>query len=120
VDRSGIAIAAAQDANRTHVESGRARFVKAALADASLQQRFDKVFAINVNVFWLGPEKELAVIRRLLASGGRLYLFYEPPSSLQLERAVEGCSRHLENGGFNVERVLRNDGLMGLVSRAAS
>jgi ubiquinone/menaquinone biosynthesis C-methylase UbiE len=120
LDRSATAIAASQDANRTHIESGKARFIKAALADAKLTDRFHKIFAINVNVFWLGPEKELAVMRRLLAPKGRLYLFYEPPSWLQLKSAAKRCSRHLEEGGFNVERVLRDGGLLGLVSRRSS
>jgi SAM-dependent methyltransferase len=118
LDRSGIAVGASQEANRTHVESGTARFVKSALADAKLDGRFDKIFAINVNVFWLGPEKELAVIRRLLTPGGHVYLFYEPPAWCQIPGAAKRCCRHLEAGGFRVERVLRDQGLYGIVGRA--
>jgi SAM-dependent methyltransferase len=118
LDRSGIAVSASQEANRTHVESGKARFVKGALADAKLDGRFDKIFAINVNVFWLGPEKELAVVRRLLAPKGNLYLFYEPPSWCQIPGAAKRCYRNLEEGGFRVERVLRDQGLYGIVGRA--
>ena len=109
IDRSAKAVAAAEQRNRRHVESGKARFVNAALAGAELDERFDKVFAVNVNLFWLGPEKELAVIRRLLAPGGRLYLCYEPPSATQLERALEGCRAFLQEGGFTVVDVLYAD-----------
>lgn len=109
VDRSAKALAAAASRTRRHVETGRARFVQAALADAELDERFDKVFAVNVNVFWLAPEKELAAIRGLLASGGRLYLFYEPPSAAQLERAEQGCRAFLQKGGFSVVDVLHVD-----------
>lgn len=107
LDRSVKAIAAAESANRPHLEAGRARLVHAALAESEIDERFDKVFAVNVNVFWLGPKKELAVIGQLLAPGGRLYLFYEPPSAAQLERALESCRSFLEEGRFAVVEVLR-------------
>lgn len=109
VDRSAKAIAAAASRTRRHVETGQARYIHAALADAMLDEHFDKVFAVNVNVFWLAPEKELAVIRTLLAPQGRLYLFYEPPSAGQLERAEEGCRAFLQKGGFSVVDVLYTD-----------
>jgi len=69
IDRSPIAMAAAKSRNRSHLHSGKARRLNVALADAVLDERFDTVFAVNVNVFWLGPEKELAVIRQVLALG---------------------------------------------------
>ncbi|WP_435590526.1 class I SAM-dependent methyltransferase [Nocardia sp. bgisy118] len=38
---------------------------------------FDKILAVNVNVFWTKrPTAELAVIEKLLVSGGGLYLCY--------------------------------------------
>ena len=70
-----------------------------------LEERFDKIFAVNVNVFWLKPEKELAVIRNLLAPGGRLYLFYEPPFKAQGARAEAECRRNLTANRFEVEEV---------------
>ncbi len=107
IDRSAAAVAAAEVRNRAHVRSGRVRLLRAALADADLDERFDRVFAVNVNVFWLNPARELAAVRRLLAPGGRLYLFYEPPSRAQLERAAEACAAFLREHGFAVERTLR-------------
>jgi SAM-dependent methyltransferase len=107
IDRSALAIAAAEERNRDHVRAGRATLIQAALADASFDGRFDKVFAVNVNVFWLGPRRELEVIRRVLAPDGALYLFYEPPSAAQLERAADACTAYLQEGGFTVRRVLR-------------
>jgi cyclopropane fatty-acyl-phospholipid synthase-like methyltransferase len=109
IDRSATAIAAAEARNCEHVRSGKARFARTALADADLDGRFDKVFAVNVNEFWLNPAKELAVVHGLLAPRGRLYLFYEPPSAGQLERAARACAEHLREAGFRVERLLRAD-----------
>lgn len=107
VDRSPAAIAAAEARNLAHVRSGRVRLVTTALAEVSLDERFDRVFAVNVNAFWLGPARELAAVRRVLAPGGRLYLFYEPPSPAQLERAAEACTAFLLEHHFTVERELR-------------
>lgn len=107
IDRSPSAVAAAEARNEAHIAAGRVRLLHAALADAPLGERFDRVFAVNVNVFWLGPAKELAAIRRVLAPGGRLYLFYEPPSAAQLERAAEACAAFLREHGFAVEQTLR-------------
>jgi SAM-dependent methyltransferase len=107
IDRSPAAIAAAEARNLAHVRSGRVRLVCAALADVSLDGRFDRVFAVNVNAFWLAPARELAAVRRALAPGGRLYLFYEPPSPARLERAAEACTAFLRANGFTVERELR-------------
>ena len=107
IDRSPAAIAAAEARNEAHVRSGRARLLNTPRAEADFDERFDRVFAVNVNAFWLGPAKELAVIRRALAPGGRLYLFYEPPSPAQLERAAEACGAFLREHGFTAEQVLR-------------
>ena len=107
IDRSPAAIAAAEARNLAHVRSGRVRLVCAALADASPDERFYRVLAVNVNAFWLSPARELAAVRRVLAPGGRLYLFYEPPSPAQLERAAEACTAFLRENGFTVEQVIR-------------
>ena len=109
IDRSAVAIAAAEERNREHVRAGRATFVQAALADAKLDGPFDRVFAVNVNVFWLGPRRELELIRHVLSPDGALYLFYEPPSAAQLGRALDACSIYLQEGGFEVRSVLRGE-----------
>lgn len=107
IDRSAKAIAAAERRNSRHLQSGRVRLVHTALTDASFAgQVFDKVFAVNVNVFWLAPARELRLIRGLLAPAGRLLLFYTLPSHAQVTRVVEACTRFLEAEGFVVHDVL--------------
>jgi SAM-dependent methyltransferase len=113
IDRSAKAITAAERRNSRHLQSGRARLLHTTLADASLGgQLFDKIFAVNVNVFWLGPARELQVVRSLLAPRGRLYLFYEPPSPAQVTRVIDACTRFLQEEDFLVTDVLgREPGL---------
>lgn len=124
IDRSAVAIAAAKTTLRAHLRTGRARLRTVALADAAPDQRFDKIFAINVNVFWLTPAKELRVIRNALTRGGRLYLFYEPPADAQTDRIAEACAAHLRANGFSLletKRVQFAKGLgLCLVAKPAS
>ena len=109
VDRSAIALAAAQTRLNEPLQGGKARLFRAALAQLELHETFDKIFAINVNIFWTHPTRELAIIRRALAPGGRLYLFYEPPSSLQAERLRLACRAGLEEAGYEIIAVLAAD-----------
>lgn len=107
IDRSATAISAARSRNRSHVRTGKARLITAALAALDSSERFDKVFAVNVNVFWLGPIEELRVIRELLAPDARLYLFYEPPSADLIPRTAGRSAAFLRDQGFAVLDVLR-------------
>ncbi|HYW05582.1 MAG TPA: methyltransferase [Longimicrobium sp.] len=111
IDRSAAAIEAAEERNCEHVGAGRAVFIRAALADARLDGGFDKIFAINVNIFWLRPVRELEIVRAALSPDGRLFLFYEAPTAARLDHAVRECECHLRAGGFEVQRVVRAESL---------
>jgi cyclopropane fatty-acyl-phospholipid synthase-like methyltransferase len=108
IDRSPIQIERARRRNEGCVASGRLSLEAIELAAlATGEARFDKVFAINVNVFWLGPAtKELAAVRRALALGGGLFLFYEPPRAERTRQAVERVTAHLRAEGFTEPVVL--------------
>lgn len=107
LDRSATAIAAARSRNRAHLRSGKARLLEGTLAHAELDERFDKILAVNVNVFWLDPAQELEVVRRLLAPAGQLFLCYEAPSEAQALKAERASARHLLEAGFEVSEPLR-------------
>lgn len=87
---------------REFVRCGAVELLCMALADAALAQTFDKVFAVNVNVFWLNPARELAVVRQALRPKGRLFLFYEPPAAARLARIGKACRENLHRAGFAV------------------
>jgi hypothetical protein len=70
---------------------------------------FDKAFAINVNVFWVAPDRALPTIVRLLAPGGRLFLFFEPPSIEQRGKAARLCASGLERHGFAIDALVEQD-----------
>ncbi|WP_395449470.1 SAM-dependent methyltransferase [Aminobacter sp. UC22_36] len=64
LDRSDSAISSAGERNRAAVTAGKAALVQGAFVDWKGAGRpFDKIFAINVNLFWLEAARELKLIR---------------------------------------------------------
>jgi SAM-dependent methyltransferase len=107
IDRSKKMIAAALERNRALVDAGRVQFEAVALANADYaRHRFSKIFAINVNLFWLDLSPEFVIVRQLLRPGGALYLIYEPPNPAQLKRIADKLARNLEQGGFALDVVM--------------
>jgi SAM-dependent methyltransferase len=83
IDRSATAISRATKRNAGHIAAGKAVLRTVALEELQPsallggRERFDKIFAMNVNLFWVrSPAKELELLKRLLKPGGALYLFY--------------------------------------------
>lgn len=103
IDRSPVAVARESQRNAAAVAAGKASFRVQALADADLGgQRFDRIFAVNVNVFWLDAERELAAVRRLLKRGGAVHLFYEPPSRAMSSELLRKLEARLSASGFTI------------------
>ena len=92
LDRSAAAIARARSRLARHLASGRASLVHGALEDGVAGERFARVLAINVNLYWTQPDAAFDATRALLAPGGSLQLVYEPPSGrlATLERQLGG------------------------------
>jgi SAM-dependent methyltransferase len=107
IDRSAIAIARATKRNADHVASGKAVFQHVDLADVDLVRRaltgqhFDKVFAVNINLFWVRPaDAELQLIKDLLRPSGVVHLVYETPSEEQASGVVKAVAAALANRGL--------------------
>ena len=111
VDRSARMIEAATRRNAGHVAAGVASFQTTSLDRADLGgARFDKVFAINVGLFWRGqPVRELAIIREHLGPDGRLFLFHEPPPNSTGPPVAGPVPALLESNGFAVVKILHRD-----------
>ena len=110
IDRSATAIARATRRNAQHLATGRAVLRAAALEQLTpadlpgARTRFDKVFAMNVNLFWTrSPARELDLVRTLLAPGAALYLFYgygSQPGAPAAPRVPGTLVERLAEGGF--------------------
>jgi SAM-dependent methyltransferase len=85
IDRSASMVASAQKRNQAHVDAGRARFVRADLAELAPLDlgggSFDKAFAVNVPAFVDQPGVAFDSIARALAPQGRWVVVYEPPAA---------------------------------------
>lgn len=101
IDRSARMIAVAQERNAAHAAAGRVSFHAWEFADADFGgTRFDRIFAVNVNVFWIDPRRELEAVRRLLKPGAWLDLFYEPPGVAQAGQIKTVLGEKLTECGF--------------------
>jgi cyclopropane fatty-acyl-phospholipid synthase-like methyltransferase len=103
IDRSDSAIAAATERNRAHVEAGTARFCRMAMKDVDPASHgpFDKVLAVNVNLFWVEPaELELRLIADVLRPRGRVQLVYEPPDAARVDGMSAKLLEHLSAAGY--------------------
>src|SRR5205823_1649995 len=122
IDRSATAIERTTRRNPGHVASGRLALETVDLANFEPgKARFDKVFAVNVNVFWTTPAtEELARIRRALAHDANLFLFYETPSAARARQVAGRVAHALRANGFaEPQRLSRTATLIGSVSRLA-
>jgi len=106
IDRSATATARTLARVWSCVAAGRAvvcrtAFTAAGLASCGLASApYDKIFSINVNLYWTGPATaELALARSLLAPGGRLYAFYEAAGGRTAEIAAR-VAETFRAGGF--------------------
>jgi cyclopropane fatty-acyl-phospholipid synthase-like methyltransferase len=113
LDRSATAITAARALAAACIEAGTASFLTgalAAVAPAALG-RFDKVLAVNVNLFWTkAAPVELQVVADLLEPGGRLQLVYEPPSADRVPSIRDRVLAGLSDAGYRTRWVTRSTG----------
>jgi ubiquinone/menaquinone biosynthesis C-methylase UbiE len=107
IDRSPAMIRAAEKRNRAFVDAGRARFESASLSDADFgDQRFDRIFAVNVRDFATRPEQQLPAIRRWLAPQGIVAVFFQAPPGTRSNHTTELVRHNLEQHGFRIVRML--------------
>lgn len=108
LDRSALATQRARARNAAHVSAGRAEFRTQALEDAKLPAAaFDRILAVNVNLFWTDPAGPgLGRLRAALKDGGQLVLVYESVASgTETLRPLETVLRTaLANNRFTLTR----------------
>jgi len=110
LDRSEKMIQAADKTNALHIAAGKARFLQTSLLEADLgQMMYNKIFAVNVNLFWMEADRELSFIKERLLPGGAVYLFNQPPSEGKLPLIADNTSRNLQRAGFEIKQVITGD-----------
>ena len=101
IDRSATAIARARARNADHVRSGRLTLEHATLAEFRSEQRFDKAFAVNVNVFWTtAAVPECSALHAALVPDGVVHLVYGGPGDDVRSDAMERVAANLVHERF--------------------
>jgi protein-L-isoaspartate O-methyltransferase len=102
IDRSAVAVRRTSERNAQCVSAGKATVIQADVTECGSDgRRFDKIFAINVNVFWVQPDgPQVPIVAGLLRPRGRLSLFYESPDAAKADRVVETTQKALCRHGF--------------------
>lgn len=125
VDRSATAVERSRARNADAVTAGITSVEQAALADLAgrsvdgdLAGRFDRVLAVDVNVFWTSDaDVECAALARILRPGGQVLLAFGGPDPGGVRDVGPGIAAKLEAHGLSAE-VRRHPG-GGLVAVAA-
>ncbi|MEO3745546.1 class I SAM-dependent methyltransferase [Plantactinospora sp. B5E13] len=112
IDRATTMTRLATERNARHIRSGRAEIRCAEFESVDLPHRyFTKIFAVNVNLFWLGAgARQIDRMRSLLAPGGRLYVFGERPTSVHPAANLTSTERLLRSQGFDTTSSIEDRG----------
>jgi trans-aconitate methyltransferase len=107
IDRSESGVDRTRRRCSKHVEAGRLTVRQIDLATLRVPvKRLTKVFAFNVNLFWVRDcADEMALLHERVVPGGAVYLFYEAKQSELVPTIVKKGSAALSKAGFRVSVV---------------
>lgn len=119
IDRSAKMIASATECNLKNIRNGKAIVKKVVLEEADFGSRiFSKIFAFNLNVFWMDPVLELRIVSGLLAPNGTFFIFHNPPPDSDLSEYANAISKNLEANGFITDDAIVNQEVASLCIRS--
>jgi hypothetical protein len=92
--------------NANHISSGRVEIQCIGFESAEFPaDHFTKIFAVNVNLFWLGAAtRQIDRMRNILAPDGKLFVFGERPRSANTTANLTSTERLLQAHGFDTTR----------------
>jgi trans-aconitate methyltransferase len=120
IDRSESGVDRTRRRNQKYVDAGRLTVRQIDLATLRVPvKRLTKVFAFNVNLFWVRTcADEVALLHERVLPGGAVYLFYEANRAELVPTIVTKASAALTGGGFRVSVVEQKaPAVVGLIGR---
>lgn len=120
IDRSESGVDRTKRRNQKYVDAGRLTVRQIDLATLRVPvKRLNKVFAFNVNLFWVREcADEVALLHERVVPGGAVYLFYEANRPELVPNIVGKASAALSAAGFRVSVVEQKaPPVIGLVGR---
>ena len=102
IDKSKPAIEKALKKNQKAIREKKVTLINEELKKAKFPKGgFNKIVSFNVNLFLKGSEEEFNVIRKILAPGGKIFVFYQFPYEIDVT-AGNPIADNLERNGFFV------------------
>ena len=120
IDRSESGVDRTRRRCSKHVEAGRLTVRQIDLATLRVPvKRLTKVFAFNVNLFWVRDcDDEVALLHERVVPGGAVYLFYDAARPELVPNIVKKASENLLRGGFRVSVVEQKaPPVIGIIAR---
>lgn len=104
IDRSESGVDRTKRRCKQYVDAGRLTVRQIDLATLRVPvKRLHKVFAFNVNLFWVRDcRDEVALLHERVLPGGVVHLFYDATRPDQVKDIKEKASAALADGGFRV------------------
>jgi ubiquinone/menaquinone biosynthesis C-methylase UbiE len=120
IDRSESGVDRTRRRCAKYVDAGRLTVRQIDLATLRVPvKRLHKVFAFNVNLFWVRAcRDEVALLHERVLPGGAVYLFYEANRPELVPNIVKKTSEALVRGGFRVSVVEQKaPAVVGIIGR---
>ncbi len=120
IDRSEAGVDRTKQRCAQHIEAGKLTVRQIDLATLRVPvKRLTKVFAFNVNLFWVRDAKEeIALLHERVLPGGSVNLFFDTTRPEQLPEILSRTSAALTEGGFRVYVVdSKQPPVIGIIGR---
>ena len=120
IDRSESGVDRTKRRCAQYLEAGRLTVRQIDLATLRVPvKRLNKVFAFNVNLFWVRDcADEVALLHERVLPGGAVHLFYEASRPDQVPEVIRRASSSLTEGGFRVYVVdSKQPPVVGIIGR---
>ncbi len=120
IDRSESGVDRTRRRCKRYIDAGRLTVRQIDLATLRVPvKRLHKVFAFNVNLFWVRDcAAEVALLHERVLPGGTVNLFYDATRRDQVPTVIEKASAALAGGGFRVSTVQQGaPPVVGIIGR---
>ncbi len=105
IDISGVMLKQARKRNAASIKSGKISLIKGTIDNLRPDEKFDKIFGMNVHIFWKNPVGEIIRLKHLLNENGIFVLALQPrtaKSNEMVEKEVEKTKGYFNKAGLKI------------------
>jgi trans-aconitate methyltransferase len=105
IDISSVMQKQAFKRNLSEIKKGKARLSKGSIDSLGLNEKFDKIFGINVHLFWKDPVGEIVKLKQHLNNDGQIILALQPryvKSDTLVMKEAEKTKNYFQEAGMEV------------------